>query len=358
MAESVKTALVVGATGVIGRGLMAHLAGLPDWQAIGASRRPPSENGAERGAAGPRYLAVDLLDPADARDKLSGLPEVTHVFYTAFVDGPDQASQVAPNLALLRNCIEALDPVAQGLRRVVLVEGTKWYGSHLGPFKTPAKEDDPRCPPPMFYHDQEDFLRGFAEGRPWSWCALRPQTVCGFSLGSAMNLMTLIGVYAAICREEGRPFSYPGKEAAYRALYQVADAGLLARGQVWAATAEAAADQAFNLTNGDFFRWRNLWPRLAEFFGLECGPVETQRLTETMAGKAPVWDAIVARHGLQPHAFESLAAWPFGDYCLGCDYDVMSSTTKIRQAGFHEVQDSEEMFLRLFAEFRAARVIP
>ena len=36
----------------------------------------------------------------------------------------------------------------------------------------------------------------------------------------------------------------------------------------------------------------------------------------------------------------------------------MTSTTKIRQAGFHEVVDSEEMFLRLFAAFRAARIIP
>ena len=358
MAESVKTALVVGATGVIGRGLMQHLDGLPDWHAIGVSRRPPAESH----SAWSRYLAVDLLDPADAKAKLGGLSEVTHVFYTAFVDAPDQAAQVAPNLALLRNCLEALnsaaDPAAADLQRVVLVEGTKWYGSHLGPFKTPAKEDDPRCPPPMFYHDQEDFLRGFAEARPWSWCALRPQTVCGFSLGSAMNLMTLIGVYAAIRKHQGLSFAYPGKAAAQGALYQVTDAGLLARGQVWAATAEAAADQAFNLTNGDFFRWQNLWPRLADFFGMDAGPVETQRLTETMADKAPVWDEVVKAHGLQPNALESLAAWPFGDYCLGCDYDVMSSTTKIRQAGFAEVLDSEEMFLRLFAEFREARIIP
>ena len=358
MAEAVKTALVVGATGVIGRGLMQHLDGLPDWHAIGVSRRPPAESH----SAWSRYLAVDLLDPADAKAKLGGLSEVTHVFYTAFVDVPDQAAQVVPNLALLRNCLEALnsaaDPAAADLQRVVLVEGTKWYGSHLGPFKTPAKEDDPRCPPPMFYHDQEDFLRGFAEARPWSWCALRPQTVCGFSLGSAMNLMTLIGVYAAIRKHQGLSFAYPGKAAAQGALYQVTDAGLLARGQVWAATAEAAADQAFNLTNGDFFRWQNLWPRLADFFGMDAGPVETQRLTETMADKAPVWDEVVKAHGLQPNALESLAAWPFGDYCLGCDYDVMSSTTKIRQAGFAEVLDSEEMFLRLFAEFREARIIP
>lgn len=91
---------------------------------------------------------------------------------------------------------------------------------------------------------------------------------------------------------------------------------------------------------------------------MEPGPIETQRLTETMADRAPVWDEVVRAHGLQPNSFESLAAWPFGDDWLGCDYDVMSSTTRIRQAGFAQVPDSEEMFLRLFAEFREARIIP
>lgn len=346
-------ALVVGATGVIGRGLIAHLRAQPDWRIVGLARRPPADADERL-----RYVAVDLLDRTDAEAKLRDLGEVTHIFYAAFVDAPSQAAQVAPNLTVLRHVVELATPHMPRLERVVLCEGNKWYGSHLGPFKTPAKEDDPRCPPPMFYHDQQDCLAAFAADRPWSWTALRPHTVCGFSIGSPMNLMTAIGVYAAVRKHQGLPFSFPGKPGAFDAVYQVTDATHLAKAQLWAATAPAAADRAFNVTNGDFFRWMHLWPTLAAFFELEPGGVETQTLAETMPPLAPVWDEIVAVHGLQPHGMVGLVKWPFADYVFGCDWDVMTATTRIRQAGFHDVVDSETMFLDLFRAFRDARLIP
>ena len=40
----------------------------------------------------------------------------------------------------------------------MLVTGTNYYGSHLGPFKTPAREDDTRHDGPDFYFDQVDWL--------------------------------------------------------------------------------------------------------------------------------------------------------------------------------------------------------
>jgi hypothetical protein len=33
-----------------------------------------------------------------------------------------------------------------------------------------------------------------------------------------------------------------------------------------------AANKAFNITNGDVFEWRNLWPTLAETLGVKTGP--------------------------------------------------------------------------------------
>ena len=348
-----KTAVVAGATGVIGRALITHLETLEDWHIVGLCRRPP-----DRVEGRTRYLAVDLLDAGASRAALAGLEDATHLFYCAYTDRPSMAELVAPNLALLVNVVDGLEAAAKGLERAVLVEGTKWYGSHLGPFKTPAREDDPRCLPPMFYHDQEDTLRNRAEGRPWSWTALRPQTVCGFSLHSPMNIMTAIAVYATISKELGLPLRFPGKPGAYGALYQVAEAEHLARALAWAATAPAAAGEAFNVTNGDFFRWRNLWPRLAEFFGMPAGPVQTIGLTQMMADKEALWSAIAARHDLAPHPYRDLVAWPFADYVFGCDWDVMSSTTKIRQAGFPDVVDSEQMFLDLLTRFRAERIIP
>ncbi|MEO1090045.1 MAG: SDR family oxidoreductase [Pseudomonadota bacterium] len=349
-----KTALVVGATGVIGRGLVDHLIDLGDWRVIGAQRHPPGGPRPES----LRYVAVDLLDPVDTAAKAPALADVTHVFYAAFVDAPTQAEQVAPNLALLRNLIERATPAMNALQRLVLVEGNKWYGSHLGPFRTPAKEDDPRCPPPMFYHDQQDFLEAGAAGRPWSWTALRPQTVCGFSLGSAMNLMTAIGVYASLRKHQGLPLDFPGKPGAFRAIYQVTDARHLAKAQVWAATSPDAADRPFNVTNGDFFRWQNVWPRLAEHFGMAPGGIETQRLADTMPPLASLWDELVRTHDLQPHAMDALVKWPFADYVWSSDWDVMTATTRIRQAGFQDVVDSEDMLLDILTAFRRERIVP
>ena len=45
------------------------------------------------------------------------------------------------------------------------------------------------------------------------------------------------------------------------------DARVLAKHMEWAATSEAGRNQAFNVVNGDIFRWRWLWPNLAADFG-------------------------------------------------------------------------------------------
>jgi nucleoside-diphosphate-sugar epimerase len=74
MTEHNKTALVVGATGVVGIKLVEELRSQGDWQIIGLSQRGHDD--------GPRtrYIAVDLLDIDDTRAKLAELSDVTHIF--------------------------------------------------------------------------------------------------------------------------------------------------------------------------------------------------------------------------------------------------------------------------------------
>jgi len=92
---------------------------------------------------------------------------------------------------------------------------------------------------------------------------------------------------------------------------------------------------------------------------MELGPVQTVNLTTVMADKGPVWDRIVEKHGLRKAKLEELVVWPYGDFIWSnTDYDIMSSVTKLRQKGFHEVVDTEEMFIRIFDELRAAKVVP
>ena len=351
-----RTAVVVGALGVIGRYIVEKLAALPDWQVVGLSRR----TGEPRGRV--RYVSVDLLDANDAEAKLSGLKDATHVFYAAFQPSTGAAANfatnIAANLGMLVNSVSAIDRASSRLERVVLVTGNKYYGAHLGPFKTPAREDDPRHMPPDFYFDQIDWLTAFRHGKRWSWTEIRPHTLCGFSPGTSMSILSVIAVYASISKAFGLPLRFPGKPGAFRSIYQVTESSHLAAALHWAATERACANQAFNITNGDYFRWCNVWPKIAAVFEMPAGDVQTISLVAHMADKAPLWEKLVAKHGLQPYRFDELVAWPFGDYVFGCDWDVMTSTTKARRFGFHEVVESEEMFVRLLRRFRDERIVP
>ncbi len=299
----------------------------------------------------------NLTDGAATASAFGGLSDITHVFYAAYQEHDDPKQQVDVNLAMLRNLVNAVDGASPALQRVVLYEGAKYYGAHLGAFPTPAHEDDPRQMPPMFYYDQEDFLRSAAASRPWDMVVLRPDVVCGFAIGNPMNLSMVIAVYAEISKELGLPLRFPGTVDCYGRLAQVTDASQLAAGSQWAAE-KAASGEAYNLTNSDLFRWNKVWKSVADYFQMELAPPMPISLTDLMADKGPIWDRIVAKYGLVATPFEKVAAWGFGDFIFRCDWDVITSTTKIRQAGFHDVVDSEAMFLRLFDEFRARKVIP
>ena len=197
--------------------------------------------------------------------KLAGLTDVTHIFYAAFQASPGAAagyaSNIAPNRDMLVNAVTAIAQASPKLARVVLVTGTKYYGTHLGPFKTPARESDPRHMPPDYYFDQIDWLTAFQKGKAWDWVELRPQTLCGFAPGTPMSILPAIAVYAAVSKELGLPLRFPGKPGAYNSLYQVTEFTHFANAAFWAATEPRCGREAFNITNGDYFRWKNLWPQ-------------------------------------------------------------------------------------------------
>lgn len=345
-------ALVVGGLGVAGFGIVEELKRRPAWTVTALSRRAPADPGRAR------YVSVDLLDRDDTEAKLAVLTDVTHVFYAAYQERPTFAGEVAPNLAMLKNVVEVVGRVSPGLEHVNLMQGTKAYGTHLGPYKTPARETDPRHMPPNFYYDQEDFLTEASRAARWSWSALRPRTIYGYALNSPMNMTSVLAVYAAISKELGLPLRFPGTPGGYAAIQQAIDTELLARAAIWAATEPRCAAEIFNVTNGGLFRWQHLWPRIAEIFGMECGPVQTIRLAEVMADKGPLWARMVAKHGLKPYRYEELVAWKFGDFQWHADYDSLVETTKIRKFGFHEIVDDEEMFERQIGHLQATRVIP
>jgi len=255
--------LVAGAHGVSGRAATLHLSAIPDVSVYGLSRLSAPL------PAGVIPISVDLLNVANVRQQLGAVKYVTHIVFGAYIERQSAAEKSEVNVALLKNLLDVVEETSTLLRHVTFYQGGKAYGADLGPFKTPAREDDPRLMPPNFYYDQEDLLRQRQQGKEWHWTALRPEVVCGFAVGNPMNLAMVIATYAVISKELGLPLRFPGTEKAYRSLYQITSADVLAKATIWAGSSEVARNKIFNITNGDYFRWQHMWPRIAKMLQME-----------------------------------------------------------------------------------------
>lgn len=347
-------ALIAGATGAASKRLVETLLADPSWTVLGISRRAPSFRH-ERFV----HIAADLLAPDALAAKAEQIRGVTHAFYCSrapFKEGG--VEDVPANVAMLRHVIDALEAHARGLEHVHLVEGGKWYGIHLGPFPTPAREDASRHMPPNFYYDQEDLLRERQQGKPWRWSAARPMYIYDFAPERPRNVVSLLGAWAAMSREAGMALEFPGKAGSWTALADMTEASHLARAQVWMATTPAAGNEAYNVVDGEPLRWCRFWPRLASHFGMAAGGVRTHALGSWMADKAEVWSGIARKYQLRPMAMDDVCSWSFGDFFLGQDYDVFMSTLKIRKAGFTGVVDTEAQILAHMARYQEERILP
>src|SRR3954471_24617662 len=123
-----RKALIAGATGVVGRNLLRHLLATRAWEIVAVSRRKPDVEGAYE------HIAVDLMDAAECKAKLGRLSDVTHIFFAALAANRELAQAAIDTLALLRNVVDVVEPVAGSLEHIHVMHGSKWYGMHLGPF--------------------------------------------------------------------------------------------------------------------------------------------------------------------------------------------------------------------------------
>ncbi|MBR0648356.1 SDR family oxidoreductase [Roseomonas terrae] len=344
------TLLIAGASGAAAARLMDQAQAGDAFRVIGLSRRRPEKAG--------DWVEADLTDASGLARALSSQPDITHIVYASRAPhGETGLEDVAANVAMLRNLLDAAEASLPHFAHLHVIHGAKWYGVHLGPCRTPAREDDPRHMPPNFYYDQQDLLAARQAGKAWSWSASRPNFVLDVAPGRARNIISTLGAYAAICRELGVPFDFPGKPGAWNALHEVTDAALLAQGVLWMIREPRCANRAFNMTNGDAFRWCDLWAFLADRFNVPLGRPRPMAMRRLMADKEPVWERVRARHGLAlPLA--QVASWDFADFFLNMDYDVLISMTAARNAGFPGFVDSWAMFDRQIDGYRAARVLP
>ena len=353
-----RRALVVGATGIAGQ-TVSHELMRHGWEVHGLARRT------DRLPSGVRAVPADLLDADATRAAVAGIrPEI--VIVTAWIRKDSEAENIEVNSLTLRNLFAGLEPDG-GVRHVALLTGLKHY---LGPFEdyatgvkaeTPFHEDEPRLPSPNFYYAQEDELFAAAERMGFTWSVHRSHTILGFAVDNAMNMVLTLSVYATICRELGLPFVFPGSVQQWNFITDLTDADLLGEQLVWASTHPAAENEAFNIANGDVFRWRWLWPQIADHFGLAWeGPTATPRTLEAaMTDVAPdVWRRIAAREGLAEADVTKLASWWHSDSDLGREIECLTDMNKSKEAGFLGYRATPRSFFDNIARYREARLIP
>jgi nucleoside-diphosphate-sugar epimerase len=355
--QSPRRALVVGATGIAGQTVSRQLIE-QGWTTFGLSRSGGLD------LPGLEHVRADLLDPESLAEALDGcLPEL--VVITAWMKRDTEAENIEVNSATVRNVLAALEPGAS-VKHVALLTGLKHY---LGPFDnyatgvmadTPFNEDEPRLDSPNFYYNQEDEVFTSAERNGFTWSVHRAHTVFGFAVGNAMNMALTLSVYASICRETGQPFIFPGSHTQWNGVTDVTDADLLGEQIIWAGTHPEGANEAFNIANGDVFRWRWMWPRIAELFNVPWVGFEDEPrpLADRMQDAPDQWRLIAEKHGLVEADVDRLASWWHTDSDLGRNIEAFTSMNKSRLAGFTSFRSSFESFADKVERYRAAGLIP
>jgi hypothetical protein len=144
----------------------------------------------------------------------------------------------------------------------------------------------------------------------------------------------------------------------WNTLQETTDAELFGRATLWALGEDKARNEIFNVSNGDVYRWRQMWSELAAFYDIQVAEPLAMSTVLGMSEKGPLWDAMVARYGLFPTPYEQIANWAFVDFMLNFPEETILSTIKIRQAGFADCIDTHQSFKRQLSKSREMRIIP
>ncbi|MBS0550580.1 MAG: nucleoside-diphosphate sugar epimerase [Proteobacteria bacterium] len=361
-----KKVLIAGATGLVGYAALKHFGSTAgsggECEVVAVSRRRPDA------LFGARWLPLDLTDAGACRAATPAFAGVTHLVYAALYERPGlvagwrEDEQIRTNEAMFANLFGAVETPA--LRHVALLQGTKAYGVHVRPMLVPARENRSEMhEQPNFYWNQERFVRERQQGKPWSWSILRPVLIVGDSVGSAMNVIPALGVYAAIMRRAGaKKLDYP---AGTGRVAQAIDADLLARCIAWSGEQDRARNEIFNVTNGDVFMWPNIWTAVADALGFEAGEHVPMSLDREIRPQEPAWAEIRKKYGLVSGTLKEFVglSFEYADFTMGYGRTepgppALVSTIKLMQAGFTEVIDTETMFRKAFAEMQAKKLLP
>jgi nucleoside-diphosphate-sugar epimerase len=346
-----------------------------------------------------------------------------YIFFAAYLQKDSEQENWDTNGAMLSNFLAALEKsgAMADVNRIILVTGCKQYGVHLGAVKLPMVESDAWLEgdqwPPNFYYNQQNILHDFCQKHGKEWVVTYPNDVVGFATGNYMNLALSIALYAIVSKEMDKSdegLVFPGSPNFYCKFDCFTSAKLHAEFCAWAATAPKAANQAFNVVNGDAETWANLWPKVTAYFGSKVKadqfsngqggvgatlkglvgakdgsstsylarepPLSTCKERLGLQGTEAVqqskveqhidligwsrrqdvkdtWTSIAERSGLDKSVFEK-ATWGFLGFVLGRNFNLMISMSKAREAGWTGYRDTWGSLEEVFGEMREAGVLP
>ena len=394
-------AIVAGATGVAGRSMVDHLVH-QGWKVLAISRRIEADPRPNVEA-----IAVDIGDSDALAQALSG-HRVTHLFYCVqYRDQLARSSQVTQikkmrsqlelvskllpvmrfipgathalyrkvakeagsadpnrrNLHFFRTLTSVLEHDPHALMHVSLLTGGKHYGMHLGPALYPqysshfVEDETPRAPGPNWYYDVEDYIESHQP--TWTWTTFRPSFIIGYARNAPYNFGTTVAVYASLRKARGEPLTFFGDTEAGQIQWDVSSADQMAEMMLQAADQPKAHRQAFNCTAGQSFSWNELWPKLAEWFGMEAHfEPDGFAVRPFFEENADLWSELTTQHHLEPHSLAALSSDDFVDRAMAMNWDATYSMTKARQAEIWTPREPSEVFTQLFNQLVRHRIIP
>ncbi len=191
---------------------------------------------------------------------------------------------------------------------------------------------------------------------------------------NGMNSALTYVLYILTCKQRGEEPRMPTNQIYWDGYDDCSPAPLIADFTMFVSTNPACANQAFNITSGDHFCWRYLWPRLTSYFGVSTSSEYAFRKPGMKAGvphlevslgewatddKKASWDQLCEQLGC-PEAKKSWEAgtWQYQDWVFGRTWSATLSMSKARKFGYQGYIDSYDALVQTFERMKRLKQIP
>ncbi|KAF3016526.1 hypothetical protein E8E14_011657 [Neopestalotiopsis sp. 37M] len=417
MENSSGHAIVYGASGLIGWAVVNQL--LSSYPEPGAfskvtavTNRPlnPSETfWPEQQPGRPELQLVSGVDLRDGdgstlakslKEVVQDIESVTHIYYLVFnAVGGDDIKEVATNLRMFSNVVDAHTQLSSKLKFVVFPGGTRGYGIYVpgGTFTPPLTEEMVNNLPQDYaktvvYNSYRELLSQASREKQWTWCEVCPDAIIGFTPNGSQFSLALhwaqylslyarnhgLGPSATNIAPDAVEVPFPGNSASATSLFTPVAASTIARFMIYASLHPKTCGDGrlFNIADSETpCKYGEIWPQLAKWFGLVgTGPVDSSEaenntlkvgeVSQTSSVLTPgeyvaKYKDIFAKSGLEKAASGGVGAGSRQLDSVGywLTFDRQMSIKRIRETGFEGDSDPILGWLESFEMFRKAGLI-